>query len=222
MRWISRITKTICKAVILATLSVGILANADSVIELKRIYTLQTTLPATVQVLAKEGRGSGFYLNYRGKTFIITNNHITGNNSKVRILHTDGSEVVGHVIATSPKLDLSVITTKNIQERKEYLKLLEESVIPFDGLAVGQKVFNIGYSLPVPYMMREAIIIAFLDGDIMLNSNIYFGDSGGPLMDMNGYVVGVIYKGYPKVPSNGAAIHYILLKDYLDKIIKEN
>jgi serine protease Do len=136
------------------------------------------------------GVGSGFFISSDG--YIITNNHVVENATKVGIKTINEKEYTARIIGTDPRTDLALLK-------------IEANNVPFIGLGdsnkveVGEWVLAIGNPLDQDLTVTAGIISAkgrqlgvadyedFLQTDAAINR----GNSGGPLIDMEGKVIGI-------------------------------
>jgi serine protease Do len=165
------------------------------------------------------GVGSGFFISSDG--YIITNNHVVENAIKVRIKTIDEKEYKARIIGTDPRTDLALlkIDTKNV---------------PFIGLGdsnkveVGEWVLAIGNPLDQDLSVTAGIISAkgrqlgvadyedFLQTDAAINS----GNSGGPLIDMEGKVIGI--NSIILAPSGGnIGIGFAIPSSIAEKVVRD-
>ena len=150
---------------------------------------IQTTMPGIVEILTPSGSGTGFIVNEEG--LVITNRHVVEGNDRVNIRLATGGSYGGSVVNVHPTLDLAYI---EIDPGPAFSPLkLGDS----DALRVGASVIAIGFPLGSELgddpTVTTGIISAkrqdmdFLQTDASLNP----GNSGGPLLDQYGCVVGV-------------------------------
>lgn len=140
---------------------------------------------------ARAALGSGFVIDPRG--IVVTNNHVVANARDVIVKFNDGRELTGRVLGRDPKTDLAVVRIDGGGEFK---------AIPWgdsDGLRVGDGVFAVGSPFGLGNTVTSGIVSArgreigagpyddFLQVDAAINT----GNSGGPLFDGAGRVVGV-------------------------------
>jgi S1-C subfamily serine protease len=166
------------------------------------IVTVAETLgPAVVNLrpLAGEGNrrsggsGSGFLFTPDG--FLLTNHHVVQGASRIRVRLNDGQEVSGRVIGADPWTDIAVV-----QADASGLPhaLLGESA----GLRVGQLVVAIGSPFGFDSTVTAGVISALgrtlrsitghlVDNVIQTDAALNPGNSGGPLLDSQGRVVGI-------------------------------
>jgi serine protease Do len=134
--------------------------------------------------------GSGFIIHADG--FIVTNNHVVENATDVRVKLEDGKEHKATVVGRDPKTDLALI--------KIDAKSLP--VAPFgnsDKLEVGEPVMAIGNPFGLDATVTTGIISAKgrvigegpYDDFIQTDASINRGNSGGPLINAQGEVVGI-------------------------------
>ena len=143
-----------------------------------------------------QGLGSGIIIDDSGH--ILTNYHVVGGATDIKVLLADGREFTGNsvkTVGTDPKTDLALI------------QILEKGPFPHVSLGdsnkmeVGQWVVAIGHPRGLDQTVTQGIISAkhragisdpssyqdYLQTDAAINP----GNSGGPLMNLNGEVIGI-------------------------------
>ncbi len=185
------------------SIAIALVTHAAFALDPTAIY--QRSSLAVAVIVAPDGKsfdlGSGFILNPKG--FILTNYHVVGNNRKVWIKLADGSVYQGTVVSRNPNVDLAMI---QIQPKKPLPSLGLQLVPP----QIGQKVYAIGNPSPKSTGMLERSfsdgIVSRIDasGRIQFTASVTFGSSGGPLLNEDGYVVGVVSSGAPGTNFNFA------------------
>ena len=139
------------------------------------------------------GTGSGFVISTDG--FIVTNNHVVNNTEKILVTLSDGRELEAKLIGQDPPTDIAVI--------KIYADNLH--VISFgnsDELQPGQIAIAIGNPLGFQCSVTAGVVSALgrtlrsesgrlIDDVIQTDAALNPGNSGGPLVDSNGKVIGV-------------------------------
>lgn len=143
----------------------------------------------------QKGSGSGIIISEDG--YIITNNHVVENASKVTVGMYDKRRYEATVVGTDPLTDLAVI---KIDETNLPVVYLGNS----DDLKVGQWVMAIGNPLSLTSTVTAGIVSAIGRGQLGLIRDSYGvenfiqtdaainpGNSGGALVDLSGAVVGV-------------------------------
>ena len=142
------------------------------------------------------GFASGFIISEDG--YILTNNHVVEDAARIEVTLNDGSRYEAKTIGTDPSIDLALI---KIDPKGKSLPVL--TLGDSDQLRVGQWVLAIGNPLNfehtvtagvvsakkrrVPIGTTDSAIANFIQTDAAIN----FGNSGGPLLDARGRVVGI-------------------------------
>ena len=134
--------------------------------------------------------GSGFVISADG--FIVTNNHVIEGADDIEIEFYSGERMNARVIGTDPKTDIAV------------LKVEAEAPLPFvpfgdsDAMRVGDWVMAMGNPLGQGFSVSAGIVSArgrtlsgSYDDYLQTDAAINRGNSGGPLFNMDGEVVGV-------------------------------
>ena len=145
--------------------------------------------------------GSGFIIDETG--YIITNNHVIDNAEKIMVILYDDTSFEAKVVGKDPKTDVALlkIEPKNI-------KLKAVDFADSNDLRVGDWVMAIGNPFGFGGTVTAGIVSArgrnlsgSYDDYIQTDASINRGNSGGPLFDMNGKVVGINTAIY--APSGG-------------------
>ena len=144
----------------------------------------------TVVISTDEGFGSGFIIGYKkNKTFILTNSHVLNGEDKVLINLSDGSEQIGRVeidgMGISNINDLAVISVNG-----KFGKAFGFEKRP---PKIGSDVIAIGSPKGLSYSFTKGIISSFREEGKLIQTDAALneGNSGGPLINKFGCVVGV-------------------------------
>jgi S1-C subfamily serine protease len=157
--------------------------------------------PGVVSIRTTTAQGSGWV--YSGDGYIVTNNHVVGTETKVEVDFASGLKTFGNVVGTDSYSDLAVIKV-DVAASDLYPLPLGDS----DILQVGQTVIAIGNPFGLSGTMTTGIISAlgralptsnqvagggfFSTADIIqTDTALNPGNSGGPLLNLNGEVVGI-------------------------------
>jgi serine protease Do len=137
------------------------------------------------------GLGSGFIISPDG--YILTNNHVVNDADKVKVQLTNGKEYDAKVIGADAPTDVAVI--KVDANNLPTLKLGDS-----DSLQVGEWVIAIGNPLGLTSTLTVGIVsakgrsnmgIETYEDFIQTDAAINMGNSGGPLLNIDGKVVGI-------------------------------
>ncbi len=181
--------------------------------------------PSVVLVKTAAGLGSGFFINKQG--YLITNFHVIAGEKHIsvtqfllegkvlrRVVHKEVE-----IVAAAPFHDLVVL-------RLEDFDTAVTPVIfePEENLNIGETVFAIGNPLGLERTVTEGVLsqthrnfggILYLQVDAPVNP----GNSGGPLFNARGQVVGIINMGVPSMEGLNFAIparHAKYILDHID------
>jgi putative serine protease PepD len=139
-------------------------------------------------------QGSGFVFDAEGR--VVTNYHVVQNTESVQITYPNGREVAAAVVGTDPSTDLAVLDPEEDVD-VEPLELADS-----DQVEVGDAVLAIGSPFGLAGTVTSGIVSALdrtiespadfgIEGAIQTDAAINSGNSGGPLLDANGRVIGV-------------------------------
>ena len=169
--------------------------------------------------------GSGFIVDDEG--YILTNNHVVENASDITVTLSDKSEVDGKIVGTDPITDVAVVKID-----AKYCKGRSAPLGNSDDIRVGDWAIAIGNPLGLTQSLTVGVISAkgrinlpiagseernqfqnFIQTDAAIN----FGNSGGPLVNINGQVMAINTAINANAQSIGFAIPInIARKVYLD------
>lgn len=144
-------------------------------------------------------QGSGFIYNFTGEMVAITNYHVIQNTVNVSVTFADGDGYAAEVIGSDPYADLAVLRVNAPLSEFKPLKIVSSST-----LKVGDFVVAVGNPYGLAGSMSFGIVSALgrsLAGDqtggypianvIQTTTPLNPGNSGGPLLNLNGEVVGI-------------------------------
>ncbi len=137
--------------------------------------------------------GSGFVID-AGDGYVITNNHVIDGADEIFVLFQDGEKIPAELVGTDPKTDIAVL-----QIDPDEKKLVEVKWGNSDKSRVGDWVLAIGNPFGLGGTVTAGIISARgrdirsgpYDDYIQTDASINKGNSGGPLFNMDGEVVGI-------------------------------
>ncbi len=149
--------------------------------------------PAIVQVRT-DLRGGGTGIVWQNDGHIITNHHVVAsNNAKVQVLLSDGRTLDAKVLHSNPQLDLAILKVPAHD-------LTALQVGKSAALRTGEWVFAIGHPWGQRWALTAGIVsslstVKLGNGQtaqyIKSDARLAPGNSGGPLLDADGHVVGV-------------------------------
>jgi S1-C subfamily serine protease len=171
-----------------------------------RVY--RQTAPAVANVLTKateydffmdpvpvEGAGSGFVIDERG--YILTNFHVVQEAQSIEVVLGDQSRYPGKFIGADQRNDVALVKIDPKGKKIAALPLGDSS-----SLQVGQKVLAIGNPFGFQSTLTTGVVSAlgrtvqtsqstFIDEAIQTDAAINRGNSGGPLINSRGEVIGI-------------------------------
>jgi S1-C subfamily serine protease len=152
------------------------------------------TVSSVALVNTGQGQGTGFLYD---DTHVVTNAHVVRRASETQLRFQDGSWAEGTVEGTDPHSDLAVISTDAVPASAQSLPLVDEAP------AIGQEVVAIGN----PYNLDGTVTSGIISGvdrlipaptgysipdAIQTDAAVNPGNSGGPLMSLDGEALGVV------------------------------
>ena len=171
--------------------------------------------------------GSGFVIDKSGH--VVTNYHVVAGASKVEVGFS-GGEMTATVVGTDPSTDIAVLRIKRVEGRALRPLDLGNS----DSVAVGDAVVAIGNPFGLERTVTAGIVSAIqreitapngfaIDKVIQTDAAINHGNSGGPLLNADGRVIGVNSQIETESGGNvgiGFAVPIDTVKDVVSQILQ--
>jgi serine protease Do len=137
-----------------------------------------------------QGQGSGFLIDANG--YIVTNNHVVDRATKIVVTMNDGRKLDATLVGHDPKTDLALIKVNGTN-------LPHVAFADSDAARVGDWVLAIGNPFGLGGTATAGIISARgrhiengpYDDYLQIDAPINFGNSGGPLFNVSGQVIGI-------------------------------
>ena len=172
--------------------------TADTAAPLTLPELVATTAPSVVKVNpADDDRrlGSGFVIDDEGR--ILTNPHVLDEEDSATVTFADGSQTTGRVLGTDESTDLAVLDVDALPPETTPVQIGRS-----EGLEVGSGVVAIGNPFGLERTATTGIVSAIervitapnsfrIQNVIQTDAAINRGNSGGPLLDLRGRVVGI-------------------------------
>jgi S1-C subfamily serine protease len=157
---------------------------------------IQTEVPGE-EGEVDNGLGSGVVIDDKGN--ILTSLHVVAGASDIQLIFADGTESSAQVVVEQPENDIAVLQPNRLPE------LLVPAILGNpNAMRVGDEAFAVGHPLGLYGSMSAGVISGFdrsfkppngkqkLNGLIQIDAAVNPGNSGGPLLNREGHVVGII------------------------------
>jgi serine protease Do len=191
-------------------------------------YVEQFNIFGGYSVVPQEGLGSGFFIKYDGKYYVVTNRHVVKDADNVTVKLYDGSAYKAKVLGTDDWSDIAVLKLINFPKDKpiHYLEWGDSSKVK-----VGDFVIAVGNPYGFDYTVTFGIIsgkertinegngVVVYDA-LQTDAAINPGNSGGPLVTMDGKVVGINTAIYAQAQGIGFSVSANTAKKVVDDILK--
>ena len=149
------------------------------------------TVPGTEKKL---GLGTGVVINDKGA--ILTANHVVAGAISIRLTFADGTTTSATILSQEPKQDIAVLMPDKAPS------VIVPAVMG-GGVQVGDETYAVGHPLGLTSSLSAGVISGLnrsiriangstLEGLIQFDAAVNQGNSGGPLLNRNGQVVGIV------------------------------
>lgn len=176
------------------------------------------------------GSGSGFFMDERG--YVLTNNHVVREASKVTVTMSDGTELEAKVIGMDPDTDVAVCKVDPAKHTGKipFLPFGDSDAIrPGDwAIAVGNPFGQLAGSLTVGVISAKGRSDLNIMGSgptyqsfIQTDASINFGNSGGPLVNIHGEAIGMNTAINPAGQGIGFAIPINMARKVAEELIEK-
>jgi serine protease Do len=162
------------------------------------VVTVVGTIPGQMTIFGNQGdatvSGSGFFISKDG--YILTNNHVVEGTNSVTVIRSDGSKLPAKIVGTDPYADVAVLKT---EAQSVTSVVLGNSDILKSGetlIAIGSPLGDFKNTVTVGVVSATGRSIDTGNGYQMENliqtdAAINQGNSGGPLVNLAGEVIGM-------------------------------
>ncbi|ATA74453.1 trypsin-like peptidase domain-containing protein [Capnocytophaga canis] len=173
------------------------------------------------KIITSGGTGSGFAV--KGYDFLITNYHVVEGAKTLAVEDQERNRYFARVVMANPELDLAFLHVEGIS-------LADTSITINPDLQIHntQKVFINGFPFGMPFTITEGIISStnqpmnnrhYVQTDAAVNP----GNSGGPMLNQDGMLVGVTTSKFTEADNVGFAIHFNeVIKELRDFTFSDN
>jgi Do/DeqQ family serine protease len=168
--------------------------------------------------------GSGLIIDEVG--YVLTNNHVVESAIEITVKLADGSEREGEIVGTDPDTDLALLKIGSVD--KEFVAPLGDS----DNIRIGDWAIAMGSPLGLEWTLTVGVISAkgrsnlniagggpVFQDFIQTDASINFGNSGGPLTNIHGEVIGINAAINARAENIGFAIPINIAKDVVEQLI---
>lgn len=175
---------------------------------------IEDALQSVVTVRTDVGQGTGFLISDKG--FIVTNAHILSGAREVYVLDYQQNKHSAELVGYNTTFDIVLLKTSGSYNPL----ILGDS----EDIQVGEKVIAIGNPLGLQFSVSEGIVSAVdregsnkIDAYIQTDAALNPGNSGGPLIDKQGEVIGI---NNFKV-GGGENLGFALESNYIKEVINQ-
>jgi serine protease Do len=162
--------------------------------------------------------GSGFVISAEG--LVLTNNHVVEGVDRVRVVFSDGVESDAVVVGQDAKTDLALLRVERTEDLHPLPLGDSDAILPGDWVVAIGNPFGLDHTVTVGIVSAKGRDIGHgpYDDYIQTDAAMNPGNSGGPLLDMRGEVVGINAAINPEANTIGFAVPINLAKEILPQL----
>ncbi len=161
------------------------------------IVLIQTQAADADLTEAANGLGTGVVINTAGD--ILTSLHVVAQATQIQLVFADGSESAGQIVTAQPENDIAVL-----QALTPPAEIWPATLGNPNAMRIGDEAYAVGHPLGLYGSMSTGVISGFernfripnsdqrLQGLIQFDAAVNPGNSGGPLLNRYGQVVGIV------------------------------
>ena len=206
--------------------------NADGTLTPGQVYakvvdsvvaiTAKATTASGTGYITSTASGSGFILTEDG--YIVTNYHVVEGADSLTVTTNDGAEYTASLCGSDSGNDLAVLKVEAQGLPAVTLGSSSDLIVGDQVAVVGNPLGELTATLTVGYISGKDRVIS-TDGSVMnmlqTDAAVNSGNSGGPIFNMNGEVVGIITAKYSGTSGSGATIEGIGFAIPIDDVAKK-
>ena len=201
----------------------GTLDTPDGILTAAEIYKQNVSSVVVISsklTTAGNSTGTGFVVTKDG--YIVTNYHVVDNAGKITVTMSDGTTHIATLVGYNDTNDLAVIKINAIDLNPVTIGKSSDLLVGDQVIAIGNALGEFSASLTVGYVSgmdrnvtTDGTVINMIQTDVAINS----GNSGGPLFNAKGEVIGITTAKYSGTTSSGATIEGIGFAIPIDDVI---
>jgi len=180
---------------------------------------IENSLESVVTIRTDVGQGTGFIISKNG--YVVTNAHVLSGAREMYILDYQQNRHSGELIGYNTTFDLVLLKMSG-----NYNSL---NIGNSDNVQVGEKVIAIGNPMGLQFSVSEGIVSGInragennIDAYIQTDAALNPGNSGGPLIDKEGEVIGINNFKVGGSENIGFALESNYIKQIINQIYQQN
>lgn len=169
------------------------------------------------------GQGSGFFVNTEG--YLVTGYHVIKDQTDFNVITHNGAHYKAEVVGTDPKTDLAVLRIKT-DKKTPYLDFADSQKVKVGhwAIAVGAP-FSLDYTVTAGIVSHKGRSVGMnvYENYIQTDASVNPGNSGGPLLNLEGKVIGIndfIFTSSPQAKGN-IGLSFAIASDLAKQIIQQ-
>lgn len=171
-----------------------------------------------------QDQGSGFMYNFNGQMIILTNYHVVADTTSINVTFVNEKEYPAQIVGSNPNADLAILSTNAPENEFNPLEIVSSST-----LQVGDSVIVVGTPYGLEGTMSTGIVSALnrtlatedysIGNVIQTTAPLNPGNSGGPLLNYQGQVIGIVTAIVQESQGIGFAIPSDTILENIEEIL---
>jgi serine protease Do len=163
-------------------------------------------------------QGTGFIISSEGH--IVTNNHVVDDVDSIRVIFNDGTESDAVIVGQDPHNDIALIRAKEPGEHQALLLGDSDALWPGDHVIAVGNPFGLGHTVTAGIVCTTGRDLGHgpYDNYLRTDAAINSGNSGGPLLNLAGEVVGINTAIVPHASRISFAVPINMAKEILPRL----
>jgi 2-alkenal reductase len=157
------------------------------------VEAVNAVLPAVVTIInqnaEESGSGSGFFVSPDG--YLVTNNHVIENAQRLSVIYADGGTAPATFVGAAPRFDLAVLKVDGPVPAVAAWGDSAEIPLGTSVIAIGSALGRYQNSVTAGVLSGFNRDLGGLNGLLQTDAAINQGNSGGPLINLGGEVIGI-------------------------------
>jgi len=166
-------------------------------------------------IIHRQRLATGFHVKFGKNVYILTNRHVCLTNQRLYGDRIQFGNYVGTILEIDKKHDLCLVSS----DRKDGLSISKTSAKPLDEVILVGYPRGIGKTIRFGHIIEAKYIMIGPSrfDTFQISAMAFGGNSGSPVCNKYGKVIGVLFAGSPMYPSEPYIVPYVYIVDFIHR-----